>query len=388
MKKQYLSIIISLFFAKASCQIAITEIYYDTPYSERAQLTAMHHRGEFIEFYNYTTEDIPLKGWTITDKMGKFEFPNDAIIKAQDFIVVAYRANSTDNYFPVFFPSTVGKESKIFYQDKIMLRNKAEIIDLKMGYIRGVEFKNTLAFSKGWAGVSSGRQVFEINNTYDNTTLTPSNFDFYSANSMHFTPILDYNNIPLFYRDIASPLSADYKPQTMQLENIPNVQNIFQSNYTSQTWQYYANLILNNVCDETIIAISQTPSETYLTTGKCFTYDFSGNATIPSNCTPTAIIALPITEYSPAEMEDISSKIVLYPNPTSSSINITWDASLNGKITSIQWNNSNGVHLGNTSDVTNQSTATINLSLQPTGVYILRFILNTSQFISKNVLKI
>ncbi len=67
-------------------QIMITEVYYNTPYNEKLHFTkkvngvttselmdaVKHHRGEFIEIYNYSDKDISLKNWYIKDLLKNF----------------------------------------------------------------------------------------------------------------------------------------------------------------------------------------------------------------------------------------------------------------------------------------------------------------------------
>ena len=110
-----------------SAQIAITEISSNDP----------NPRTKFIELYNFTDTDISLNGWYLQNYIGaSFYFPASAILKSQEFLVVAYReSNQTDNYFPILFPTVAGKTGKIYYQSNIILNYHKETVKLKTNNI-------------------------------------------------------------------------------------------------------------------------------------------------------------------------------------------------------------------------------------------------------------
>ena len=161
-----------------------------------------------------------------------------------------------------------------------------------------------------------------------------------------------------------------------------------QSIAASYTWESHSYRILSNTCPDNIANVSQTPTDTYLTVGKCFNYDASGNYINSNDCQPVIIITNPNPEYTQAELNDINSKIVLSPNPTTGFISATWDATISGKITEIQVFNSSGINLFNLPITATQMSETINLGALPTGVYIVKFKLDRQQFINRNVIKI
>jgi hypothetical protein len=384
MKKLLFVFMLSLVNSISFAQVVITEIYYDTPYNECANCelydpTKIHHLGEYIELYNYSTEDISLKGWALTDLVSRYDFPANAIIKSQSFIVVAYRKNTTNNYFTTFFPTTQGKETQIFYQDRIMLKNRGDEVRLHMGTVRGLNLKSYTLHS-----LSFGDMFGSVPINYSIETETPSSYNFYTE-SVHYNGSTTY---PYTTKSTATPLLSDYVPQTQDMKNIPQVQNAMLSNLINYTWDYFSDAILNTSCPDAISKVEQIPAEIYLPQGKCFSYDASGNYLLSLDCSPSTIPPNTITEYTPAEIEDINSKIILFPNPTYSVINVSWDASLFGKITNMQVASTNGTSIYTTSISSTQNTASINLTSQPTGIYIVKFILNTGQFISKNVIKI
>ena len=123
MKKIYLLIIlISPLFLQA--QVAISEVYYDTPYLERLELDRRSHAGEFIELYNYSKEDIDISGWRLSDNTGGFNFPEGTIIKSNDYLVVAYKDDQNLNFFDLFSNTSEDDNGdKIIYQRNIILNN-------------------------------------------------------------------------------------------------------------------------------------------------------------------------------------------------------------------------------------------------------------------------
>jgi hypothetical protein len=395
--KKALIILFGLFNIQiTTSQIVITEVYYDTPFLENIYHYFQnglenpnpyyHHLGEYIELYNYSTEDIPLKKWAITDNVTRYEFPADAVIKKGEFIVVAYKQSGHSNYFTTFFPTTTGQESKIFYQDKMMLRNRSEEIKLHMGEIRGVDCKNKIIQRIVW-GVSTGGIETLLNNAWNSSATISSSPDYMESESIHLNDIAQEN---AFIFLPASPLSSHYIPPAKDLEDIQSVQEALNNVLTDFTWDHYALAILNNTCPDDIDIIEQNDANQYMENGKCFTYDNSGNSKTAVDCiTPdededdnnTTI------EYTASEIEDFSSLIVLSPNPTSSTLTASWSGNVLGKITEMQVGNTIGVNINVTPIYPMQDNVLITLTSQPTGIYIVKFILNTGQFISKNVIK-
>jgi len=381
-KKIIYIVLLSLSGTTLFSQVVITEIYYDTPYSEfyeRGQTKGKHHLGEYIELYNYSKEDLPLKGWSISDIASKYTFPDNVIIPAESFLLIAYRdpyyLATTGNYFPSFFPTTSGKEAQIIYQGAVMFRNKLEQVNLNMGFVRGTDFKNFKIHSARWYNTT-----FDINNSQETN---PANINFY-------LPSLQLGSNGEFHTTIATPLTANYVPPTQNLEDILTFIEATEQNYSDLTWEINSNALLNNSCPLTITIVDQNAPPIDSTLGKCFEYDGSGNAIKAIDCNdtePTDPIS-PTTEYNPSELEEINSKIALYPNPTNSVVNASWDGSINGVITGIQVFNMAGILIVNIPVHPTQSTVIIDLSSQPTGICMVKFILNTGQIISRNVIKI
>lgn len=369
----------------AFSQVAITEIYYDTPYSEfsdRGQSYGPHHLGEYIELYNYTTEDLPLKGWYITDNASKYVFPDNAVIASESFLLVAYRDfywPESGNYFTNFFPTTQGKEAQILYQGQMMMRNRHEGVNLHMGFVRGTDLRGHTIHSTHW--YNDGFDANMDPNYYTNPSLVN-----YYLSSIH----LGSNGN--FYPSVATPLTSDYVPPTQDLEDIASFQQASQDNYSGLTWETYSNAILAITCPLVIPVVEQGVPWTDTILEKCFNYDQSGNNVSVSSCDESDESEepgiVPGSQYDNSEMEEIASSIILYPNPTSSVVNVQWNASINGKIVQIQSFSNSGVNFSTLPVMPFQSSAVVNLSYQPTGIYILIFVLDTGQSISKNVMKI
>lgn len=92
------SILLLAGFNIVQSQIAITEVYANTPFNERLHFgnistgfvdAVKHHRGEFVEIYNYSDKDINLKNWYMKDRQASFNLP-DKILKKGEFMVIAY----------------------------------------------------------------------------------------------------------------------------------------------------------------------------------------------------------------------------------------------------------------------------------------------------------
>jgi hypothetical protein len=402
--KNKIKVLLSLLFSiNATSQVAITEVYYDTPFLEDIYhysynglpnpSSLYHHIGEYIELYNYTSEDIPLKGWAITDFATKYVFPDNAIIKSNDFVIVAY-GNANSTYFTNLFPNTQGQEDKIYYQDKIMLRNEKERLSIRIGQLRGVMYSNELRASHRMTWGDNGSQT-PIDNGYE-FNLYGSQGTTYYKQSLHLTSFdhatnytnLNYNSAS-YIVGVATPLSASFVPSTQNLLDITNVVQLFNSTYTNLTYEFEVMQIINTICDDNIAIIEQQTSDVYLANGKCFNYDNSGNSTEAVDCIIPTNSTNPVTqiEYTNAELNDFSSLISISPNPLFTICNAYWSGELIGKINQIEIFNMGNMLFNTYSIVQNQAEQQFLFNNSPTGVYIVKFVLDTGQIISKNVIK-
>ena len=386
--KIFLVFFIITHFSSVS-QIMITEVHFDTPYDEENYRERQHHHiGEYIELYNFSDKDIPLKGWAITDYIGKYEFPENTVIASGDFLIIAYREeqlstvqpipNLPTNYFQAIFPNTVGQENKILYQDRIILRNAYETLRLHIGYIDGA-YCNLFKVEQKLVGKygSSYNLIFS-----SDATENPQLYDFYSSVSTHFNPDgSSYDSNP-------TPLMADNLPPIQDFETINTVLNALEENYNNITWEKYSDELLYNTCPLVITTVEQMPSDTYFTDGVCFNYDNSGNTITVLDCDPDDETPVSSSEYTASELDEINSKIILYPNPTYSTITISWDSTINGKISQTQTSNSSGINLTDETITPTQTGTSIDLTIYSSGIYIVKFVLDSGQFISRNVIKL
>jgi hypothetical protein len=399
--KKVIILLVLLYSIISNSQVAITEIYYDTPFLEDIYFYSInatqnpnnqyHHLGEFIELYNYTTEDISLKDWSLVDFVTKYDFPDNAIIKANDFIVVAY-GNPQSNYFPTYFPNTIGKETKIYYQDKIMLRNDKEILGVLMGRVRGVKLTNPLVIHQvRWGGLGTPTL---LNNPTTYSVEANTNANYYNFPSIHLNSFDNSpgnpSGLPIsnYSVDTPSPLSENYTPPIQPMESNSQIAQILSNQATDLTWEFEVNELINIECNLSITDVNQTPSDIYMSNGKCFGYDNSGNNNSASDCiNPTTTNPSSPTQYTDNDIEEFSNLIALAPNPTNTTLSAYWSGSVIGKINQIQVFNASGISLLNYSISSAQTNQLITLTGYPTGIYILNFILDSGQIIFKNVIK-
>lgn len=379
-------------FSRLSSQILITEVYYDTPFNEKLKFgnqangyvdAIKHHRGEFIEIYNYSDKDISLKNWYLKDLQGIFWLP-DKIIKSEQFMVVAYSilpGNAT--VFAEHFTPTQGKESQIIFQDKLILRNKRDVAIL--GYKIGDSPTLVNKSSVGWQFMESPASNY-IHDAWANPQ------GFYTVNSIQYNPNNPptQNNPDLYnnYMAAPNPLDATYKPATQNYEDL--VRDDYLQYYAYLDWTDNVNVLVNRVCQISIQKIEQLPSGTYNSGGKCFTYDIAGNNTTSNDCAGSNN-GPQTNEYSYDELEAIKNSIVIYPNPAISSnnyiVNISWSGPSINKIHNLQVYTSGASLVYGFMPTNGLNSTSFTLHGQLPGVFIANFTLNTGQVISKNILK-
>lgn len=379
-----------------NAQLIITEVYANTPANEKLRFgnTATgfvnankHHWGEFVEIFNYSDRDVNLNKWVLKDRQGVFVLP-DKILEKRKFVVIAYSSlayNTTP--FPELFPTTIGKESQIIYQNEFLLRNKTDEVTLshKLGNVAieksvvrwefGSEpvfnfIKNAWSVAGAFYTVKSIQYHPDPQSTMD-PTIQPDPYDLYN------------------YTSTPNPLAADYVPAMASYEQL--VKDEFQQYYSFLDWADNVYVLVENKCPIKFELVYQTPSGNYSGEGsKCFSYDIAGNMTIGSNCSagettpPTGIVG-----FSTDELEAIKNSIVIYPNPTKAidnyNVTITWSGAALGKITSVKIFHTLGSLVHTYTPGTN--TTGFSLANHLPGTFIANFSLNSGQIISKNILK-
>ncbi len=379
-------------------QIAITEIYYDTPFNEKLKFgndlkgyvdAIKHHRGEFIEIYNYSDSDLNLKDWYVKDLQSVFWLPNK-IIKKNEFMVIAYsRLPYHTTTFSDHFTPTLGKENQIIYQDQILLRNKKDKVTL--GYaVGGQKFVDTWQFM--WEFRNDPAPNF-----LPNLTGNPSQF--YSVKSIQYHPdpmsTIDPNVQPngydLYnYEATPNPLHANFIPSTQSYNDL--VKDNFQNYYAYLNWDTNASNLVNNVCNLNIETVFQNVKKGELTTEtKCFNFDESGNMILNYNCSGEILIPVESLGFTPDELEAIRNNISISPNPTkaSNSYNVTmsWNGPALNKVNNIQVFNSAATTVYSFVPGAGVNSTNFSLQGQLPGAFVANFILTTGQVVSKNILK-
>lgn len=400
MKLKPILFVLSFISIQLSSQIKITEVYYDTPYNEKLKFTkkingvetgelmdaVKHHRGEFVEIFNYSDKDINLKNWYLKDYQGIFWLP-EKIIRSGEFMLMAYSTlpyNTTP--FTEYFPTTAGKEKQIILQDKIILRNNKE--EISLGY----------SFNGNYPLVDKSTVKWRFDQPLSTNFIhyvaqTPNSF--YTVKSIQYNPDYAgsnpagnsqdaYNN----YTATPNPLDAVYRPVIERYEDI--VKNDFLSYYSLLDWGENVRSIINNTCQKTIPVEEQIPNGVYLSNEKCFNYDASGNLTSATDCSPIKTIASN-TVYSPDELANIENNITVFPNPTKAEhqylVNIMWSGSAINKIYNLRIYTSMGGLVYQTTLAQGANSVSFSLQNQLPGTFIANFVLNTGQVVSKNILK-
>jgi len=390
-----LSILLLAGFNILQSQIVVTEVYADTPFNERLRFgnvssgfvdAVKHHRGEFVEIYNYSDKDINLKNWYMKDRQGSFNLP-DKILKKGEFMVIAYSSMPmSTTIFSEHFPSTSGKEDKIIYQDEILLRNKID--EVYVGYTLGGVALDKSGFQ--WKWENDPAKNF-IPNLHSNPAgfMTIKSIQYHPDPGSTMDPNVTYSQDDSYnYTATPNPLEAVYVPPTQSYDEL--VKNDFQQYYYFLDWSDNVNFLVNNICSINIEKVYQNPAGSYTGNGgNCFSYDSAGNMILSSNCNGSSTSPPVNSEISADELEVIKNSIVIHPNPTKATDNynvtISWSGAALGKIQSVQVFNSSGSLVY--SYIPGANTTSFNLQNQLPGSFIANFVLNTGQIVSKNILK-
>lgn len=370
-----------------SAQIAITEISSNDS----------NPRTKFIELYNFTDTDISLKGWYLQSYIGaSFYFPDNAILKSQEFLVVAYReSNKTDDYFPQLFPSVAGKTGKIYYQSNIILGYFKETIKLKTNNINNQLISDLTSFHLEYTCMDRiiNEKYYPVLNNID-TGLVENSYKFpyqtfeIATNNYNYwygdTPILE-NSDPLSVTSVAK------KPLTRKLNDA--IFETFYKNYSINKFVNGIDYFLNFTCYEYIPLLEQTPpTETYQGI-RCFTYDEAGNNTTSTTCPSSTVTTPPPTNlFDETTLNEIAANIEIAPNPIVNPVEefkVLFAGTALGKVSSVQvipTDLSVAFPVINTTSTT--SEVKINLGGKANGVYVVRITLTTGQVLNKSLIKI
>ncbi len=399
--KRLLLIILLAFYNITTAQIAITEVYYDTPYFEGVHhIGHKTHLGEYIELYNHSTEDISLNGWFLSDNYSSFYLPKDRILKFGEFLIVAYKELPGDeDYFTKFFPTTQGQESRIIYQSNLILNNFKDDVKL-YAPINKDQYQETALLPAvvdkvEWADPEYMKDTWNRDYILTHGKFTSksaegdgSSVDYYLTSLQKTeSPQENYYKNNYNEQNKANPLSALYKPATVKYEEAPGIINGYKDSYALITWAWYVSQLLNNTCSYDIPVLEQSHSQYVLTsTEQCFGHDTAGN--ISSKGCLLGSQSSTSTSSLQDNPELIKNRIQVYPNPTSSLVTITWDNEVDSLIAQMRI-----ISLSAAFDITVPKNVTgytysADLTLQPAGIYILSVTLTSGQTISKNIIKL
>lgn len=392
--KRFILPFILFLVIKTNCQVAITEVYFDTPYSEIKESNPYHHIGEFIELFNYTTEDIDIGGWFLSDKDGNFVFPNNTIIKSGDFLIITYADNKTINKFPNFFidlfPNSKEHKNKIIYTDKLILNNFKEDISLTMTSVRGKPFvvkTDILRWRINYKEILNGFKYFNNNLRVSNDyylkslhKINQSELEFYDHKNNNIIPVMSYEDN---HFKKANPFELHFKPSLINIQDIRIIKEYFYQ------LEHFGELtiipeLFNLKCKPEIPIISYSIPKDSFSEIKCFNYDEAGNyifATNENECS---------SKISVVKSERISYEDYFFvtPNPTTGKVNIIWDKSMEytlSQIHIIPFNGSNSIEINFDKKQYNTNYDLTNLTK---GIYFIRFTLNNGHIITKKIIKL
>lgn len=408
-------------------QVAISEVYYDSPlreYDNHGKITSYSdygidyepHKGEFIELFNYSDKDIDMSGWRLEDYGGSYTFPNETIIKSNDFIILAYRNYNQDDYFFNFFNKSNKKlnEKKVLYQNNLILFNYTDGLRLISTSYNGDKFAaGATAYEYAWGQYATGEDLAisnrtslykakDINKLSDiterdkdgNNYININSFYQYSSNPVDETELTAGVGYLATYDEVhlkkANPFELPFKVTLEPYENFINKYKIHSLLHYETLYDTYSHYLqiqswLDRSCNFSVDPVSNlAPYDTYQDK-YTFSYDKSGNRTdyvYSVTSSSSSRIATPSVTT-----DEIANKIYLYPVPTSGPLTIKWDASIDKFIGNIGITSM----IGNTSAIINRvagsQTTNFDITTYPAGIYIVTFQLTTGERISKTISK-
>lgn len=395
MKKEILLFFLLTLGLSLNAQIAITEVYYDTPFIERYNKNSKAHLGEFIELFNYSTEDIDISGWRLSDNMTSYYFPNGTKIKSNDFLIVAKKISSS--YFFDLFPNEKsGNENKVFYQNEIILNNYKDNVRLYAKRLNGINLKNYhLVSSVSWDCISSNtdcnKNPASSKTAANSTNGYNTNFNYYVSSlqvrsNQGIQTTSNHNNSNF---ENASPFKINFSPEILNYDDISRVDEIITSNYNSLTYDELVDYFFNNLnCDTSVPKISPVSINDVYIEDICFHSDSAGNQDHNENCNSNnnsqTIINPETGKYN---LDVISKKIYVSPNPTTGNVSMSWEIEISSIISNAIIVPMNGSSIEIPFQFGNNS-ASSNISNFSNGFYVVRILLDSGEVITKTIIKI
>ncbi len=392
--------ILGLFGSTIEAQVAITEVYYDTPdieadYIKNNRYYKASHQGEFIELYNYTTEDTDISGWVLSDAQGNYRFPDHTVIQSGGFLIIAFRKEEDEdwNFFDYFRHSRGQNDQNVphvLYQDRLELNNYDDMVALYATHYKGINktFSSSYKISEVSWYVKPYRNLkrYYYDPEWDNFyvhSLSITDPDLLD----HSNPISDVNSNYV----TASPFEIPFKVNLKTPKESPFYLKYKKEHYDDPYYQLandqQIESVLRQLCNTNIPLIdTQTTADTY-TFEQCFSFDKAGNQRSSAICTKEDKTNHTSKEQEQEDIEEIASKIEVYPVPVQDFLNIRWAQEVDDLVDRIVLSDMLGrVSLPITKPANSFQTR-INISSYSDGVYIVSFFLKDGRRLNKNILK-
>ncbi|MXV37282.1 hypothetical protein GO491_01130 [Flavobacteriaceae bacterium Ap0902] len=402
MKKFYCFVLIIINLV-TSAQVAISEVYYDTPVIERIDKSPYAYAGEFIELFNYTTADIDISNWIISDSYGNEIIPNGTIIEAGQFIILrrsisGYDSDKTssDDYFYKMFKEVnvlQDYDRKLLPSTNIILNNYKEEVTLKAKTFNGNQLDKTYIISTVSWECKNKRLAGQRCDSYRYTDALINghlnyNKDYYvksfqrDASNMRVKDVI-ISRESQFRR--ATPFSLDFMFDLIDLLEIEQFQEILGNNPCIITGGgHNVNNVLNTHCNNNIPTISINDFVVKPKAIKCFKYDSAGNQLNDYDCENEKTV----TVNPVANVENYENYFYLAPNPTKNITTLSWDAVVNSMIANIEIVPLNGgFNIPIASNMINDRAVRVDMSPYPSGIYVVRFHLTSDIVVTKHLMK-
>ncbi len=416
--KKILLITALLYFSLFKAQIAITEVYYDTPFFERnnaytkfnvpvdeGYISQNAHKGEFIELFNYTKRAIDISGWYISDCSGTFTFPGYTLIKPGEFLILAYSKKNNSkqppyHYFFDFFRNTeqslrriygysvILQQNTLLYQEELILDNYEECLTLYAPKWNGTEFTIDQPYEVSkvfWVAHKERYNTPYERNKFDIESLYYKTYDFYKK-SLSTTPetITEKRSLQSHTYKTATPFELGFEFELIDFEQSEMYKDLTRDNYGNINHNGKIEEILYASCDSFIKTLNEKTIYDSYDAEACFQYDTSGNQTIVEACA----VSSNQTEVEEEErIEYLSNRIFIYPVPTENELTIRWETELDGLIRDISITSMYG---GTTIPVVvdrNALQTTVDVSFYLDGIYIITFDFVTGERLSRKIIK-
>lgn len=382
-----------------SGQVAISEIYYDTPVIERIEKSSYAHAGEFIELFNYTTTDIDISGWILSDNVSSFKIPNGTIIKSGSFLIFRknvlgfnHNIDKNDYFFKMFKNIKIPKnpEQKLFSSGNFLLNNYRDEVMLSTNIIKGKKMdKKYIISSVSWDCRDKVSRI-KCEQYYYADAVTSNGIDYskdYYVNSFQ----KNANEMQLVKQEIrsnsqykkATPFELGFQFNLVNISEIENWNNILQKNYCSIRWNGSVNNTLNSACNNFIPTIKESIFLINTVSARCFAFDVAGNQTTSYLCKP----GLSQAQTQNEETEDLHNKFFLAPNPAQISTTLSWTQDVANLITKIIIVPINGAYEIPVNFSPSNNSVNVSMVTQPSGLYVVKFYINTGEYITKHLMK-